>query len=164
MRTISFDADFFDKKRPPGSRFKSGEGVSFVYAILPIFITVMAFVLIKTETINLTNENKYLTNLSFIGTLMMVTMSKHSIIERLSYYFIIFMILLVPVIYQSLKNKGIKYTTSSEKTIDLTSAKSRRVISIIFLVLVLVLSNVHFYYGLNENAHGAANYLSWIGY
>ena len=140
------------------------EGVSFVYAILPIFITVMAFVLIKTETINLTNENKYLTNLSFIGTLMMVTMSKHSIIERLSYYFIIFMILLVPVIYQSLKNKGIKYTTSGEKTIDLTSAKSRRVISIIFLVLVLVLSNVHFYYGLNENAHGAANYLSWIGY
>ena len=138
------------------------EGVSFVYAILPVFITVVAFMLIKTETINLTNENKYLTNLTFIGALMMVTMSKHSIIERLSYYFIIFMILLVPVIYQSLKNKGIKYTTSGEKTIDLTSAKSRRVVSIIFLLLVLGLSNLHFYYGLNENAHGAANYLSWL--
>ena len=138
------------------------QGVSFVYAILPVFITVTAFILIKTETINLTNENKYLTNLTFIGTLMMVTMSKHSIIERLSYYFIIFMLLLVPVIYQSLKTKGIKYTTSGEKTIDLTSPASRKVTSCIFLILVLALSYLHFYYGLADNAHGAANYITWL--
>ncbi len=138
------------------------QGVSFVYAIFPVFITIAAFVLIKTETINLTNENKYLTNLTFIGTLMMVTMSKHSIIERLSYYFIIFMILLVPVIYQSLKTKGIKYTTSGEKTIDLTSAKSRKVVSMVFLLLVLALSNLHFYYGLFDHAHGAYEYVTWL--
>lgn len=138
------------------------EGVSFVYAILPVFITVIAFLMIKTGTVNLTNENKYLTNLSFIGTLMMVTMSKHSIIERLSYYFIIFMILLVPVIYQSLKTNGIKYTTSGERTIDLTSAKSRKIVSVIFLLLVLGLSNLHFYYGLFDHAHGAAEYVSWL--
>ena len=118
--------------------------------------------MIKTGTVNLTNENKYLTNLSFIGTLMMVTMSKHSIIERLSYYFIIFMILLVPVIYQSLKTNGIKYTTSGERTIDLTSAKSRKIVSVIFLLLVLGLSNLHFYYGLFDHAHGAAEYVSWL--
>ena len=140
------------------------QGVSFVYMILPVFITVIAFILIKTQTINLTNENKYLTNLTFIGTLMMVTMSKHSIIERLSYYFIIFMILLVPVIYQSLKTKGINYTTSNERTIDLTSLKSRRVLSIGFLLLVLGLSYFHFYFGLNDNAHGAATYVTWLNF
>lgn len=138
------------------------EGLSFIYAILPIFITVAAFVLIKTETINLTRENKYLTNLTFIGTLMMITMSKHSIIERLSYYFIMFMIILVPVIYQSLKSKGIKYTTSNERVINLTSKKSRTALAVGFLLIILALSCLHFYYGLSENAHGAEVYKSWL--
>ena len=138
------------------------EGVSFIYAILPMFITICAFALIKTETINLTRENRYLTNLTFIGTLMMITMSKHSIIERLSYYFIMFMIVLVPVIYQSLKSKGIKYTTSSERVINLTSKKSRTILAFTFLFLVLGLSCMHFYYGLSENAHGAEHYQTWL--
>ena len=92
----------------------------------------------------------------------MLTMSKHSIIERLSYYFLMFMILLVPAIYKSLKTKGISYTTSDEKVINLTSAKSRTVLSVGFLVVVLLMSYMHFYYGLAENAHGAANYESWL--
>ena len=138
------------------------EGVSFVYAILPLFITIAAFVLVKMETINLTSENRYLTNLTLIGTIMMVTMSKHSIIERLSYYFIIFMILLVPVIYQSLKTKGIRYTTAGDKLINITSVKGRRIISMIFLLSVLALSYVHFYYGLSDGAHGCENYQTWL--
>lgn len=139
------------------------EGVSIVYGILPLFVAVVAFILVKTETINLTNENKYLVNLSLICAILMVTMAKHAIIERLSYYFILFVLLLVPVIYKSLKTKGIQYTTADGKTISLASPKARRILSVVFLVLVLVLSNVHFYYGLQENAHGAANYATWTG-
>ncbi len=138
------------------------QGVSFIYAVLPMFVTIVSFILIKTETINLTRENKYITNLSFIGTLMMITMSKHSIIERLSYYFLMFTIVLVPVIYRSLKTKGIKYTTSNERAINLTSQKSRTALSLAFLFIVLILSFVHFYYGLSENAHGAAEYQTWL--
>ncbi len=138
------------------------EGVSFIYALTPLFITVTAFILAKTGTIDLTNENKYIINLSFICSLLMLTMSKHSIIERLSYYFIMFMVLLVPVICKSLKTKGISYTTSDDKVIDLTSAKSRTLLSVGFLVIVLLMSYMHFYYGLAENAHGAANYQSWL--
>lgn len=138
------------------------QGLSFIYAVFPLFITIAAFILVKTETINLTNENKYLVNLSFIGTLLMVTMAKHSIIERMSYYFIIFMILLVPLIYTSLKSKGIHYMSAGGKVIDLTSDKAKIVLSVGFLIIVLILSNVHFYYGLSENAHGAANYATWL--
>ena len=140
------------------------EGVSFIYAITPLFITVVSFILVKTETINLTDENKYMINLSFICSLLMLTMSKHSIIERLSYYFIMFAILLVPVICKSLRKKGISYTTSDGKTINLTSEKSRILLSGGFLAIVLILSYTHFYYGLAENAHGAANYHSWLGF
>ena len=138
------------------------EGVSAVYSILPVFITVVAFILVKTETINLTTENKYLVNLSFIGTITMLTMSKHAIIERLSYYFILFMLLLVPVIYKSLKVKGINYTNADGKTIVLTSQKARTVLSVGFLLLVLGLSYLHFYFGLSENAHEAAHYSTWL--
>ena len=53
-------------------------------------------------------------------------------------------------------------TTSGEKTIDLTSPASRKVTSCIFLILVLALSYLHFYYGLADNAHGAANYITWL--
>lgn len=134
------------------------EGVSFVYAILPLFITVVSFLLVKTGTINLTDENKYLVNLSFIGTIMMVTMAKHSIIERLSYYFLIFTILLVPVIYQSLKTKGIQYSTASGKAIKVSSKAGRTALAVSFLVMVFALSLLHFYFGLNENAHGALEY------
>lgn len=134
------------------------QGVSLIYAILPLFITVVSFLLVKTETINITNENKYLINLSFIGSIMMLTMAKHSIIERLSYYFLIFTILLVPVIFQSLRAKGIRYQFASGRTINLTSEKTRTALAITFLLLTFALSFVHFYFGLGENAHGAANY------
>ena len=134
------------------------EGVSIVYALVPLFITIVSFLLVKTGTINLTNENKYLINLSFIGTVLMVTMSKHSIIERLSYYFIIFMILLVPVIYQSLKNNGIKYTTANNRVIDFSDSRSCKALSLSFLVLVLLISYAVFYYGMFENAHGIVEY------
>ncbi len=138
------------------------EGVSLIYAILPIIIVACAFILTKTKTIDLTSENKYLINLSLIGAIMMLTMSKHSIIERFSYYFIPFMILLVPLIYKSLKRRGVKYKFESGTVIDLTSKKSKMVISLCFLAGILLLSYLHFYFGLLENAHGVEKYQSWV--
>ncbi len=140
------------------------QGVAVAYSILPVFITAVAFILVKTGTINITNENKYLINLAFIGTIMMITMSKHSIIERLSYYFIPAMILVAPMIFKSLQAKGLKYTFASERTIDLTSKKSRIILSTVFVIVLLGLSYFHFYYGLNENAHGAKEYISWVSF
>lgn len=138
------------------------EGLSFVYAIFPLFVIICAFLLVKFGTINVTNENKYLINLSLICTILMVTMSKHSILERFSYYFIIFMILLVPVIYRSLAAKGINTTLYNGKTIALTSEKQKKMLAIGFLIIVLALSYLHFYYGLFENAHGVKPFDIWL--
>lgn len=138
------------------------EGLSFVYAIFPLFVIICAFLLVKFGTINVTNENKYLINLSLICTILMVTMSKHSILERFSYYFIIFMILLVPVIYRSLAAKGINTTIYNGKTIALTSEKQKKMLAIGFLIIVLALSYLHFYYGLFENAHGVKPFDIWL--
>ena len=138
------------------------EGLSFVYAIFPLVMTVIAFLLVKFGTINVTAENKYIINLSLICTILMVTMSKHSIIERFSYYFLIFLTLLAPVIYRSLAAKGIRTTLSSGKIIDLTSDLQKKRLAIGFLLLVLALSYFHFYYGLTEQAHGVIPYDIWL--
>ncbi len=137
------------------------EGLSFVYAIVPLAVTAAAFLLVKWGTLNVTNENKYLINLSLICTILMVTMSKHSIIERLSYYFVIFLILLVPVIYRSLCAKGIQASFGG-KTMELTSDKQKKILAVGFLTVILILSYFHFYYGLFENAHGAVPYDIWL--
>lgn len=138
------------------------DGLSFVYAIFPLVITVISFILVKFGTVNITNENKYLINLSLICTIFMVAMSKHAIFERFSYYFLIFLILLVPVIYKSLLAKGISTTLANGKTISLTSEKQRKMLAMGFLIGVLVLSYFHFYYGLFENAHGVLPYDIWL--
>jgi len=138
------------------------DGLSFVYAIFPLVITVISFLLVKFGTVNITSENKYLINLSLICTIFMVTMSKHAIFERFSYYFMIFLILLVPVIYKSLLAKGINTTLANGKTIALTSEKQRKMLAMGFLAGVLALSYFHFYYGLFENAHGVLPYDIWL--
>ena len=138
------------------------DGLSFIYAIFPLAVTVTAFILVKFGTINITGENKYLINLSLICTIFMVAMSKHAIFERFSYYFMIFLILLVPVIYKSLLAKGINTTLANGKTIVLTSEKQRKMLAMGFLIGVLVLSYFHFYYGLFENAHGVLPYDIWL--
>lgn len=140
------------------------EGLSFIYAILPVAVTILTFILVKSGTINITKENKYIINLSLIGTIMMVTMSRHSIIERLSYYFILFIPLLVPVIYQSIRTKGIKLDISDTKTIDISTQHQKTAAAVIFLIVVLALSYFHFYYGLNETAHGVIPYDTWLDF
>ena len=100
--------------------------------------------------------------IGFICTIFMVAMSKHAIFERFSYYFLIFLILLVPVIYKSLLAKGINTTLANGKTIVLTSEKQRKMLAMGFLAGVLALSYFHFYYGLFENAHGVLPYDIWL--
>lgn len=140
-------------------------GVAFIYAILPLAVTVCAFLLHKAGTISPTKPNRYLINLTFIGTLLMLTMAKHSIIERFTYYFIPFIILTVPLIYQSLKEKGVHCVCPGERVIALTSAKQRRILSLCFLLAVLGLSYFHFYYGVAfDHAHGADQYASWVSW
>ncbi len=140
------------------------EGLSFIYAILPLAVTILTFILVKAGTINVTKENKYIINLSLIGTIMTVTMSRHSIIERLSYYFLLFVILLVPVVYQSIRTKGVKLNVSDTKTIDIATEGQKKAAAVIFLIVVLALSYVHFYYGLHETAHGAVPYNTWLDF
>ncbi len=144
-----------------GSVFIS-EGLSYTYAILPILIVAVSFVLTKAGTIADTRTNKYLINLSLIASILMLTMSKHSIIERLAYYFMIFVVLLVPVIYRSLRTNGIHYTFASGKEIALTDDRQKFVLALVFVMVVLGISYFHFYYGLMENAHGVMPYTTWL--
>lgn len=144
-----------------GSAFLN-EGLSFVYAILPVIIVIIAFFLAKIRTINVTTETKYIINMTLICALLSITMSKHSIIERLTYYFTVFLILLVPIIYRSLRQNGIRFALSKSTSIELCSEKQKKIISFCVLIVILAFSYFNFYYGLSENAHGVLPYNTWI--
>lgn len=138
------------------------EGLSFIYAILPVAVVLVAFWLVKINTIVFDREVQYIINMSLICAILSITMSKHSILERLTYYFTIFLIILVPIIYQSIKTNGIKFSIGSNKVLELCSEKEKKITAVVFLVLVLVLSYFHMYYGLAENAHGVMPYETWF--
>lgn len=138
------------------------EGLSFVYMLLPIVITVIAFFLSKGASINLTKENKYLINFALVTAIFSITSLRHSILERLSYYSLIFIILLVPIIYQSVKQNGFTFNISESKCIAVTTEKQKKVASVLILIAILALSYFNFYYGLSENAHGMMPYNTWM--
>ena len=138
------------------------EGLSLVYAILPSVITVIAFLLVKASSINLTKENKYLINFALITALLSITSLRHSILERLSYYSLIFMILLVPIIYKSVRQNGFTLNITESKCIAVTTEKQKKIVSALILTGILALSYFNFYYGLSENAHGVMPYNTWL--
>ncbi len=138
------------------------EGLSFIYSLLPLTVTVLSFFLSKSSSINITKENKYLINFVLITSIFSITSSMHSILERLSYYSLIFIVLLVPIIYKSVKQNGIYFQITESKAISVTTDKQKKVVSAIILIAILGISYLSFYYGLSENAHGVVPYKSWI--
>lgn len=138
------------------------KGISLVYAILPVVITIIAFFLSKASSLNLTTENKYLINFTLITSLFSITSSRHSIIERLSFYTLIFMVLLVPVMYKSIRQNGFSFEITASKTIAVKTEKQKKIASVVVLLVILTVSYLSFYYGLSENAHGVVPYTTWI--
>lgn len=137
------------------------EGISFVYAILPTAIAIIAFLLSK-YTINMSDENKYLINMTIITGLFFITAMRHGIIERLSYYTLIFFILLVPEIYLSIKEKGFCITEKGIKRLANKTQKQKQIIASLVLLMILGISYFSFIYGLSENAHGVVPYNTWL--
>lgn len=140
------------------------QGLSFIYAVLPVVVVLVAFWLVKIKTIAVDREVQYIINMSLICAILSITMSKHSILERLTYYFTIFLILLVPIIYQSIRTNGIKFSIGSNQAVNLCSEKEKKIAATVFLVLILVLSYIHMYYGMAENAHGVVSYETWLSF
>ncbi|MGN1457111.1 MAG: EpsG family protein [Acutalibacteraceae bacterium] len=138
------------------------EGLSFVYALLPIAVVVIAFFLVQINTIVVDREVQYIINMSLIYAILSVTMLRHSIIERLTYYFAIFLIILVPIIYQSIRYNGIKFSLGSDRMVEISTEKQKKIVAAVVLCVILAISYSAFYYGISENAHGVVPYDTWL--
>ncbi len=135
-------------------------GVSVMYTILPVAVAILGFVLYQVRTIPQTLENKYMVNLGLLNAFIMITMSRHAILERLSYFTLIFVILLIPVIVASLKENGIEVRWGENKGIILTSHKQKMLLAIAVGGFIVVLSWLVFIYGMMHSAHGVIPYHS----
>lgn len=136
-------------------------GVSAVYCIFPVIVAIVGFVLYKTGTIKPTKENRYLVNLGLLNAFIMITMSRHAILERLSYYTLLFVILLAALIVSSLKENGIDVKWG-EKSLVLVSNRQKTVLAVSVCAVFLLISSAVFVYGMMHSAHGVIPYNSLI--
>ena len=101
----------------------------------------------------------------FAGTFFMIIMARHSILERFSYYFFIYIVLLVPELISSVEKYGfgrVKNNVMLPNETPIEDVKRFKDQSIILTIVILVLSYAMFTYGMFENAHGVVPYTSWI--
>ncbi len=95
----------------------------------------------------------------------MIIMARHSILERFSYYFFIYIVLLVPELISSVEKYGfgrVKNNVMLPNETPIEDVKRFKDQSIILTIVILVLSYAMFTYGMFENAHGVVPYTSWI--
>ena len=110
-------------------------------------------------------DNRYVISMVFAGTFFMVIMARHSILERFSYYFFIYIALLVPELISSVEKYGfgrVKNNAMLPNETPIEDVKRFKGQSIILTIVILVLSYAMFTYGMFENAHGVVPYTSWI--
>lgn len=140
------------------------EGISLIYAVVPIII--LLFTMLNAEKIlKLNPDNRYVISMVFAGTFFMVIMARHSILERFSYYFFIYIALLVPELISSVEKYGfgrVKNNVMLPNETPIEDVKRFKGQSIILTIVILVLSYAMFTYGMFENAHGVVPYTSWI--
>lgn len=139
------------------------EGISIIYAIVPIIILI--FTMIQSEKILQVNaNNRYVISMVFAGTFFMVIMARHSILERFSYYFFIYIALLVPELISSVEKYGFgrppKKSIHPSLVAPVEEKKCKRQ-AVLLTIVTLILSYSIFTYGMYENAHGVIPYTSW---
>lgn len=140
------------------------EGISLVYVVVPIIILV--FTMINADKmLKLKPDNRYVISMVFAGTFFMVIMARHSILERFSYYFFIYIALLVPELISSVEKYGFGRIKNNAMLPDETppeNIKAFKKQSVILTLVIFVLSYALFTYGMSENAHGVTPYTSWV--
>lgn len=139
------------------------EGISIIYAVVPIIILI--FTMIQSEKIlSLNANNRYVISMVFAGTFFMIIMARHSILERFSYYFFIYIALLVPELISSVEKYGFgrlpKKGTPPPLVAQVEEKKCKKQ-AVLLTIIILILSYSIFTYGMYENAHGVIPYASW---
>lgn len=139
------------------------EGISIIYAVVPIIILIFTMIQSK-KLLNVNPNNRYVISMVFAGTFFMVIMARHSILERFSYYFFIYIVLLVPELISSVEKYGFGRSQNKELHPILDVAvdnKKYKKQAVLLTIVILILTYSIFTYGMYENAHGVIPYTSW---
>lgn len=157
-------------------------GVSFVYALLPVFICLL-LVLSYRFIDNLSLDGRYLISLVLFATFWLLIMTKHALFERFSYYSYIFVILAVPKVLASFSKwlpgkltERLLAKPNPDSHIDpeihsiYCSKCARRQAKIIINIAfwgIILLSTCYHFYGLSvgtSGVHGVVPYKSILDF
>lgn len=140
------------------------QGLSFLYALLPILVLIVT-IIFRTELLKANKYNQYLIHFVYLTTFLMIIMSRHAILERLSYYSYIFFIIIIPEIVVLSPNLIIKEAEDAicleqpyhKRELRRLERKKQRII-LLFTIIVLILTSAYNAYGMLEGVHGVFPY------
>lgn len=142
------------------------QGLSFVYAILPIFMLAAVY-LFRKQIMELSPPNRYLIGLGLLGTFFMIIMAKHAILERLSYYAFFYVTLLMPEWLQGIKTFDFTALGKRKKEKTLTAVAKPKPLQSVWLariatVVLLAGTYAYHFYGMYAGVHGVFPYTAWL--
>ncbi len=78
------------------------QGISIFYVVAPVVLLAL-LLLYQKRMLAAAQENRYLIGLVFFGVFCLVMMSRHAILERLSYYAFAYVMIAIPALLDALK-------------------------------------------------------------
>lgn len=136
------------------------QGVSVFYVVAPVVLLAL-LLLYQKRMLAHAEENRYLIGLVFFGVFCLVMMSRHAILERLSYYAFAYVMIAIPALLEALKvtppGGGRRFLADTGETVVELSYSGQ---AWGVLLLVLVLTTLYHVMGLVENVHGVVPYVN----
>lgn len=130
------------------------QGIPYLYALVPLVLLILLYVF-RNQMMQINSYNRYLIGLQFFAVFCMVMMTRHAILERLSYYAYAYSVLAVPELLHSLKPRQQLRPGMATQRISLEKQEVRY--AVVFLAVV-ILTCVHHLLGLAGNVHGVVPY------
>ncbi|MEG0691600.1 MAG: EpsG family protein [Oscillospiraceae bacterium] len=150
------------------------EGLPFVYALIPIAILILTLCY-KEKLIAFDSNNKYLIQMLYLSVFFMIIMSRHAILERLSYYSYSYVILLLPELILTIKHYydvklldgNVAFNESMEQariSISYGSRKGILIARVLTLVILLITTVYNFLgaYAGESGIHGVFPFQTWL--
>lgn len=149
-------------------------GMSIIYAIIPILVVIFCIVW-KEQLMALSIDNQALISLAFLTAFLTLIMTKYAILEKFSYYSLIYLIILIPQMISAVEKFGISPSFDNKQKIKVTPdsdydgwikqsalKRSYKRFAEKIIAIVLIITYSYNFYGMLVNVHGVFPYQMFL--
>lgn len=137
------------------------QGLSWAYLLLPLGVLAAGWVY-KDFMINSDSDSQALIHFAVLTCFLMTLMARHAILERLSYYSYIYLLLFIPDVLIAFTNAMNNRRKALGKYDTAGLSKCNKRTFALSLLAALAATYVFHAYGMLEGVHGVFPYKTWL--